>query len=299
MYSRIVTELGDFGSFQLMHTISGNEHYFLMSEDILDKVWKHANVSERAINVNDTNFELFDFQSIDELVSMKIYISPTALNDGDAADSFNLKVQKLIMIISLKISDVARFVDMNILVPRGHHYIEKGKDVFALRGKLYDYKIMYKAITHLILLPKEQGSLFFVRKSMMQKNVEVGMMMKMDKIKGKEEENYREERYDDFMDESADKIDKGDGIRKKKKLSELEKKKREVEAESEDIDQISKFESNEDSEEREKKLEFVYSLVGHDELQDEQSLLKDVQMEKIKLIETKRKQEEKQVNIEA
>ncbi|KAA6396018.1 MAG: hypothetical protein EZS28_008457 [Streblomastix strix] len=130
--ARNAIELDDFGSIQLMHTVSGNELYFLMSEgsflNILDKVWKHVNFSERAINVNaivvEKKSQLFiDFKTKqsnvlnrDELVSIKIYVSPNALNDRDAAESFNLKVQSLTKTISLTISDVARFVDMNILV---------------------------------------------------------------------------------------------------------------------------------------------------------------------------------------
>ncbi|KAA6352961.1 MAG: hypothetical protein EZS28_051512 [Streblomastix strix] len=41
-----------------------------------------------------------------------------------------------------------------------------------------------------------------------------------------QEENYRQEGDDDFVDEGADKIDKGDVIRKKRKLSEIENKKK-------------------------------------------------------------------------
>ncbi|KAA6361447.1 MAG: hypothetical protein EZS28_043026, partial [Streblomastix strix] len=125
--------------------------------------------------------------------------------------SFNLKVQRLTKIISLTISDVARFADMNILVPRGHHDIEKDKEVFALRGKLYDYKIMYKTTTYLTQYQKLKE-----QKSMIQKDVEV-----VD-----EEENYREEGDEDFVDESADKIDKGAVIRNKRKQSEIENTKK-------------------------------------------------------------------------
>ncbi|KAA6365011.1 MAG: hypothetical protein EZS28_039462 [Streblomastix strix] len=113
--ARNAIELSDFGSIQLMHTISGNELYIVIKIiyniinqdkqkflDILDKVWKHVIFSERAINENGANFAInaekkslifIDFKTKqsnvlnrDELVSMKMYVSPTAFNDGDAAD---------------------------------------------------------------------------------------------------------------------------------------------------------------------------------------------------------------------
>ncbi|KAA6400260.1 MAG: hypothetical protein EZS28_004206, partial [Streblomastix strix] len=229
----------------------------------------------------------------DELVSTKIYVSPTVLNDGDAADSFNLKVQRLTKIISLTISDVARFADMNILAPRGHHDIEKGKEVFALRGKLYDYKIIYKTTTHLTQYQKHKE-----RKSMIQKDVEVvdGDDSGQDKSKRPrrekaqlaamiiareereryaQEENYKEEGDDDFVDERADKIDKGNGIRKKRKLSEIQNKKKKNEDESQDENKKSIFEEDEDSEEREKEIELKYAEDEIDEQQDEFAQLKE------------------------
>ncbi|KAA6383184.1 MAG: putative FACT complex subunit SSRP1, partial [Streblomastix strix] len=76
--------------------------------------------------------------------------------------SFNIKVQRLAKITSLTISDLARFPDINLLVPRGHHENEIGREVLVLRGQSNDNKIIYKSITHLTLLPKSKGSLFFV-----------------------------------------------------------------------------------------------------------------------------------------
>ncbi|KAA6391050.1 MAG: hypothetical protein EZS28_013424 [Streblomastix strix] len=60
--------------------------------------------------------------------------------------SFNLKVQRHIKIISLAISDAARFSYMNILVPRGHHDIEKGKEKKKMIGeKRDDYFVIERA----------------------------------------------------------------------------------------------------------------------------------------------------------
>ncbi|KAA6368464.1 MAG: hypothetical protein EZS28_036009 [Streblomastix strix] len=72
--------------------------------------------------------------------------------------------------------------------------------------------------------------------------------------------------------------EKGDDIRKKRKFSEIENKKKKYEDESEEGNQKSRLESDEDLEEnkeREKEMELEYAEVGLDGLQDELVLLKE------------------------
>lgn len=79
------------------------------------------------------------------------------------------------------------------------------------------------------------------------------------------------------MDETNDR-ENGDDIRKKRKFSETENKKKKDDDESDDGNKKSRFESDEDSEKREKRekeLGLEYAEVVLDRLQDELVLLKE------------------------
>lgn len=109
----------------------------------------------------------------DELVEMRFYIPGTAVKkekmegaDGEEEDNeeeaeeqnaANLFYETLMD--KAEIGDVAgdtfaTFLDVLHLTPRGRFDIDMYESSFRLRGKTYDYKIMYTSITRIFLLPK-------------------------------------------------------------------------------------------------------------------------------------------------
>ena len=63
---------------------------------------------------------------------------------------------------------VLSFEEVLVLTPRGRYDVDMSLDFLRLRGKTYDYKILYASISRLFLLPKDdQHVLFIVSKSLL------------------------------------------------------------------------------------------------------------------------------------
>jgi structure-specific recognition protein 1 len=61
---------------------------------------------------------------------------------------------------------VVSFEEVLVLTPRGRYDVDMFPDFLRLRGKTYDYKIVYSTIARLFLLPKDDlHVLFIVRRS--------------------------------------------------------------------------------------------------------------------------------------
>lgn len=59
---------------------------------------------------------------------------------------------------------ILSFEEVLVLTPRGRYDVDMFPDFLRLRGKTYDYKIIYTSISRLFLLPKDdQHVLFIVR----------------------------------------------------------------------------------------------------------------------------------------
>lgn len=57
---------------------------------------------------------------------------------------------------------VLSFEEVLVLTPRGRYDAELYHDFFRLRGKTYDYKIVYSTISKLFLLPKDDLHVLFI-----------------------------------------------------------------------------------------------------------------------------------------
>lgn len=64
------------------------------------------------------------------------------------------------------------FQDLLVLTPRGRYDMDMFMDYLRLRGKTYDYKILYSSIARLFVLPKdEKHELFIVSSSFLGRNI--------------------------------------------------------------------------------------------------------------------------------
>lgn len=57
---------------------------------------------------------------------------------------------------------VLSFEEVLILTPRGRYDVDMFLDFLRLRGKTYDYKILYSSISRLFLLPKDDQHVLFI-----------------------------------------------------------------------------------------------------------------------------------------
>ncbi|WFD35503.1 FACT complex subunit [Malassezia cuniculi] len=106
----------------------------------------------------------------DELVEMRLYI-PGSIDkeegeerdeneDGDddeeesAASAFHRAIRAKADIGQVTGDSILVFKEVLVLTPRGRYDIDLFSQFLRLRGKTYDYKILYSSITQLFLLPK-------------------------------------------------------------------------------------------------------------------------------------------------
>jgi len=105
----------------------------------------------------------------DQLVEMRLYVpgnAPAAANEGnsegdDAGDGEVSAAQVLHDMIMEKAEigrvqgeGIVTFPDVLCTTPRGRYDIDMHSDFLRLRGKTYDYKVLYSSIQKLFLLPK-------------------------------------------------------------------------------------------------------------------------------------------------
>lgn len=105
----------------------------------------------------------------DELVEMRLYVPGTHTRDRDedgedvpvedeeetsAAQAFHDMIKDKADIGQVMGESLAVFTEILVLTPRGRYDIDMFPNFLRLRGKTYDYKILYTSITRLLLLPK-------------------------------------------------------------------------------------------------------------------------------------------------
>ncbi|KZW01517.1 SSrecog-domain-containing protein [Exidia glandulosa HHB12029] len=109
-------------------------------------------------------------RGIDELVEMRFYVpgvaERSASDNEDNANKDDEEEQSAAQVFSEAIRDRAEigqgimgesivlFEDVLVITPRGRYDIDMFEDFMRLRGKTYDYKILYSQISKLFLLPK-------------------------------------------------------------------------------------------------------------------------------------------------
>jgi structure-specific recognition protein 1 len=108
----------------------------------------------------------------DELVEMRFYVPGTQTKDEDkegdgdgddeksdteeitAAQAFHDLIKEKADIGQVTGDGIVVFSEVLVLTPRGRYDIDMFPTFMRLRGKTYDYKIMYTSVTRLFLLPR-------------------------------------------------------------------------------------------------------------------------------------------------
>ena len=57
---------------------------------------------------------------------------------------------------------ILSFEEVLVLTPRGRYDMDMFPDFLRLRGKTYDYKVLYQSIARLFLLPKDDQHVLFI-----------------------------------------------------------------------------------------------------------------------------------------
>ncbi|KAF9077522.1 structure-specific recognition protein-domain-containing protein [Rhodocollybia butyracea] len=116
--------------------------------------------------------------AVDEMVEIRFYISGTQskLKGADAgsgeedneeeeigaAQVFHDMVKEKASLDQVSDDIIMLFEEVLVLTPRGRYDVVMFKDFLRLRGKTYDYKILFSKIARLFLLPKDDQHVLFI-----------------------------------------------------------------------------------------------------------------------------------------
>lgn len=116
----------------------------------------------------------------DEMVEIRFYVPGTQTkgrgsdagsqksddeDDGEeisAAQAFHDLVKEKAEIGQVSGDIILSFDEVNVLTPRGRYDVDMYPEFLRLRGRTYDYKIMYGSISRLFLLPKDDLHVLFI-----------------------------------------------------------------------------------------------------------------------------------------
>lgn len=116
----------------------------------------------------------------DEMAEIRFYIPGThtrtrgsddgsrksdAESDGEetsAAQAFHDTIKERAEIGQVTGNLILSFEEVLVLTPRGRYDVDMFPDFLRLRGKTYDYKIVYTSISKLFLLPKDDQHVLFI-----------------------------------------------------------------------------------------------------------------------------------------
>jgi structure-specific recognition protein 1 len=116
----------------------------------------------------------------DEMVEIRFYVPGThtrtrgsdagsqksdAESDGEetsAAQAFHDAIKEKAEIDQTIRNLVLSFEEVLVLTPRGRYDVDMSTEDLRLRGKTYDYKILYTSISRLFLLPKDDQHVLFI-----------------------------------------------------------------------------------------------------------------------------------------
>lgn len=88
-----------------------------------------------------------------------------AEDDGDdisAAQAFHDAIKEKAELGHVSGDIILSFEEVLVLTPRGRYDVDMFPDFLRLRGKTYDYKIVYTSISRLFLLPKDDLHILFI-----------------------------------------------------------------------------------------------------------------------------------------
>ncbi len=86
-------------------------------------------------------------------------------DDGEeisAAQAFHDLVKEKAELGQVSGDIILSFDEVNVLTPRGRYDVDMYPEFLRLRGRTYDYKIMYGSISKLFLLPKDDLHVLFI-----------------------------------------------------------------------------------------------------------------------------------------
>ncbi|KAL1950368.1 hypothetical protein VTO73DRAFT_5492 [Trametes versicolor] len=117
----------------------------------------------------------------DEMVEIRFYVPGTQVKgqrgsdagsqksdveeDGEeisAAQAFHDMVKEKAELGQVAGDIILSFDEVNVLTPRGRYDVDMYPEFLRLRGRTYDYKIMYGSISKLFLLPKDDQHVLFI-----------------------------------------------------------------------------------------------------------------------------------------
>ncbi|CCL98842.1 uncharacterized protein FIBRA_00848 [Fibroporia radiculosa] len=113
----------------------------------------------------------------DEMVEIRFYVPGTATRDRgsdagsqksddeeeiSAAQAFHDIVKEKAEIGQVAGDVILSFEEVLVLTPRGRYDVDMFPEFLRLRGKTYDYKILYGSISRLFLLPKDDQHVLFI-----------------------------------------------------------------------------------------------------------------------------------------
>ncbi|KAI0647824.1 SSrecog-domain-containing protein [Trametes meyenii] len=117
----------------------------------------------------------------DEMVEIRFYVPGTQVKgqrgsdagseksdneeEGEeisAAQAFHDMVKEKAELGQVAGAIILSFDEVNVLTPRGRYDVDMYPDFLRLRGRTYDYKIMYASISKLFLLPKDDQHVLFI-----------------------------------------------------------------------------------------------------------------------------------------
>ncbi|KAI8071472.1 hypothetical protein BC940DRAFT_253091 [Gongronella butleri] len=123
-------------------------------------------VSVNFVDPGQPGPEGVDPKQVDELMDVTFYIPGTVTkdaddeNDADAEEEVNADVvfydtvKSKLELSQLTTENIVQFPEVLCITPRGRYNIDMYQDFLRLRGKTYDYKILYANIVKLFLLLK-------------------------------------------------------------------------------------------------------------------------------------------------
>ena len=79
-----------------------------------------------------------------------------------AAQAFHDMVKEKAEIGQVAGDVILSFEEVLVLTPRGRYDVDMFPEFLRLRGKTYDYKILYTSISRLFLLPKDDQHVLFI-----------------------------------------------------------------------------------------------------------------------------------------
>ena len=87
------------------------------------------------------------------------------VDDMSAAQAFHEAIKEKAELGHVSGDIILSFEEVLVLTPRGRYDVDMFPDFLRLRGKTYDYKIVYSSISRLFLLPKDDLHILFIVRS--------------------------------------------------------------------------------------------------------------------------------------